>query len=76
MRRFSRAQRVLLWRAKNVPLSYEEIGREFSISGKRAGDLFKQAVEDCWRTACSRARVSGASITWRNCASAIGALKR
>jgi hypothetical protein len=60
--RFSRAQRVLILRALNTPKSFDEIGgelfgkhekrsKQFETAGKRAQNLFKEAIEDCWRFA-------------------------
>ena len=51
MARFNRAQKVIVWRAKNIPLSFAEIGAEFGVKGERAGKIFKTAKEDAWRFA-------------------------
>lgn len=47
----NRMQRVMLLRSLTVPLSYADIGHEFSISPKRARDVYAKAVESCWRVA-------------------------
>ena len=50
-RRLNRSQRIILWRARNVPLSFAEIGSELKFSGERAQQIFRQSIEDCWRMA-------------------------
>jgi len=49
----SRGQLVLLYRALDVPLSWADIGRErqFSVSGTRVQNIYKQTVEACLRAA-------------------------
>ncbi len=51
MARFNRAQKIIIWRAKNIPLSFAEIGAEFGVKGERAGKIFKTTIEDAWRFA-------------------------
>lgn len=51
MARFNRPQKTIIWRTKNVPLSFAEIGLEFKVSGERARKIYKGAIEDAWRTA-------------------------
>jgi hypothetical protein len=49
--KLSRAQKIVLRRAKNIPPSYDEIGVEFEISGTRVKQIFEQAISDAWRHA-------------------------
>jgi hypothetical protein len=49
--RFTRAQHIVMYRAKNIPPSFDEIGVVCQISGTRARQVFEQAVSDAWRHA-------------------------
>lgn len=49
---FSKAQRVLLYRALPTPLSFYEIGQELRWRGhQRAQQVFKASIDICWRVA-------------------------
>lgn len=43
-----RSQRVLLWRAFAVPLSFGEIGWEIHRTAERARQIYHSAIEACW----------------------------
>lgn len=51
LRKFNRAQRVLIWRALNVPWSFAEIGAEIKLSGERARQIFDEAIGDAFKFA-------------------------
>lgn len=53
-KRLSRAQRVVLWRALPVPLSFAEISWEIRRSSETARLVYKKAIEDCWAYANGR----------------------
>lgn len=74
------AQKVLLYRAGPVPLSYSEIGHEMKWKGhQRAKQVFDQAIADCWRMSNGmksrpglRARDTIAELRARNRAARLG----
>jgi hypothetical protein len=49
--KLSRAQKIVLRRAKNIPPSYDEIGVEFEITGTRVKQLFTSTIDAVWRLA-------------------------
>lgn len=48
---YSRAQRALFWRAIDQPLTWSEIGYRFRLSGRRAQQIYEEAVDKCHRVA-------------------------
>jgi len=59
--RLSRAQKIVLRRAKNIPPSYDEIGVEFEISGTRVRQLFTNTIDAVWRIAMGLPRRDAAA---------------
>ncbi|HRH14615.1 MAG TPA: hypothetical protein PK225_09675 [Azonexus sp.] len=54
---FNRRQRVVLWRARRVPLSFADIADRLNAAGgrrigrERARQVYESAIETCWRAA-------------------------
>lgn len=54
---YSRAQRALFWRAIDKPLSWSDIGFRFKCSGRRAQQVYEQAIDKCHRVANGKSPV-------------------
>jgi len=45
----SRPQRVIVWRARPVPVSYADIGRQLGVSHTTARSMHRDAIETVWK---------------------------
>lgn len=69
VRKLTRMQRVLLMRSLDVPLSFDDIGHEFGVSGVRCRQIYRSGVQACWRVANGKmpfAATTSEAASWAN----------